>query len=154
MKQAVLLTALMTALATALMLPFAAAAAGPAAKATPGANLNLVDFSAANLIDAAAAKTVMADNIPAKVAKLYPANKWAFVSQVQGGVTTAGMCVVTARVMLLPLTPTVKAVMLRPNKTATSFDAAAGSNADACKAMARDKLKEATVSVMSGLAKS
>jgi hypothetical protein len=115
---------------------------------------NLVDHSASGLIDAEAAKKVMADNIPAKVWKLYPASKWAVVSQVQGGLTDAKTCVVTARVMLLPLTPAVKAVMFRPAKTATSFDAVAGSNTEACKAMARDKLKEATVGVVSSLVKS
>jgi hypothetical protein len=114
---------------------------------------NLVDHSANGLIDAAGAKKVLAENIPAKVWKLYPANKWAFVSQVQGGLTSANTCVVTARVMLLPLTPTVKAVMFRPEKTATSFDAVAGSSTEACKGVARDKLKEATVGVVSALVK-
>jgi hypothetical protein len=55
--------------------------------------------------------------------------------------------------MLLPLTPTLKAVLFRPEKTATAFDALAGSDADACKAVARDKLKEATEAVVSALVK-
>jgi hypothetical protein len=131
-----------------LLLPLLATSAWSAGPVT-----NLVDHSAAGLIDADAAKKVMAENIPAKAWKVYPANKWAFVSQVQGGLTSANTCVVTARVMLLPLTPTVKAVMFRPNKTATSFDAVAGSNTEACKAVARDKLKEATVGVVSALVK-
>jgi hypothetical protein len=134
----------------ALLLTLSAHAAGPAASP---AGTNFADFSAASLIDAEGAKKILADNIPAKVLKLYPSNKFAFVSQVQGGMTAASMCVVTARVMLLPLTPTVKAVMLRPQKTATAFDAVAGSNAEACKGLARDKLKEATASVVSSLAK-
>jgi hypothetical protein len=124
----------------------------PAWAAEP--KLNLVDHSQASLIDAATAKKVMADTVPAKLWKLYPANKWAMVSQVQGGLTGSNTCVVTARVMLLPLTPTVKAVMFRPEKTATAFDAAAGSNTEACKTVARDKLKEATTAVVSSLVKS
>jgi hypothetical protein len=116
--------------------------------------LNLVDHSQGSLIDAATAKKVMTETVPAKLWKLYPANKWAMVSQVQGGLTASNTCVVTARVMLLPLTPTVKAVMFRPEKTATAFDAAAGSNTEACKAVARDKLKEATTAVVSSVVKS
>ena len=114
---------------------------------------NLVDHSTGSLIDEAGAKTVMAASIPAKVWKLYPANKYAFVSQVEGGVTPAKMCVVAARVMLLPLTPTLKAVLFRPEKTATAFDAVANADADKCKALARDKLKEATDAVVSALVK-
>jgi hypothetical protein len=116
--------------------------------------LNLVDHSQGALIDAATAKKVMADAVPAKLWKLYPANKWAMVSQVQGGLTSNNTCAVTARVMLLPLTPTVKAVMFRPEKTATAFDAVAGSNTEACKTVARDKLKEATAAVVSSVVKS
>jgi hypothetical protein len=118
------------------------------------AKLNLVDHSQGSLIDAATAKKVMTEAVPAKLWKLYPANKWAMVSQVQGGLTSSNTCVVTARVMLLPLTPTVKAVMFRPEKTATAFDAAAGSNTEACKTVARDKLKEATTAIVSSVVKS
>jgi hypothetical protein len=128
-----------------LMLSMSAWAAEP--------KLNLVDHSQGSLIDAASAKKVMADAVPAKLWKLYPANKWAMVSQVQGGLTSSNTCVVTARVMLLPLTPTVKAVMFRPEKTATAFDAAAGSNTEACKTVARDKLKEATTAIVSSVVK-
>jgi hypothetical protein len=74
------------------------------------------------------------------------------ISQVEGGMKGT-TCVVSARVMLLPLTPTVKAVLFRPQKTATAFDAAVNSSTDACKAMAKDKLKEATEAVVSALVK-
>ncbi len=139
MKPALLLCSL-------LMVSLSAWAADP--------KLNLVDHSQGSLIDAATAKKVMGDTVPAKLWKIYPANKWAMVSQVQGGLTASNTCVVTARVMLLPLTPTVKAVMFRPEKTATAFDAAAGSNTEACKTVARDKLKEATTAIVSSLVKS
>ena len=55
--------------------------------------------------------------------------------------------------MLLPLTPTMKAALFRPEKTATAFDAAMNSNTEACKALARVKLKEATSAVVSALVK-
>jgi hypothetical protein len=127
-----------------LLLSTAAWAAGP--------KTNFVDHSSGLLIEAATAKAVMGENIPAKVWKVYPASKWAFVSQVEGGMK-GSTCVISARVMLLPLTPTVKAVLFRPQKTATAFDAAANSSTDACKAMAKDKLKEATEAVVSALVK-
>lgn len=129
----------------ALLLSMAAIAAPP--------KTNLMDFSTDWLISEEAAKAVMNEHVPAKVWKLYPANKWAFVSQVEGGLTPAAVCVVTARVMLLPLTPRMKVVMLRPEKTATAYDSQTGLSADACKALAKVKLKEATEAVVSSLVK-
>lgn len=114
-----------------------------------------LDHSNDALIDDASAFAIMKEQIPAKVWKLYPASKYAFLSQVEGGLTAAGTCVVAARVMVLPLTPTVRAPLFRPlpQLTATAFDAAASSNADACKAMARDKLKTATQAIVSSIVK-
>jgi hypothetical protein len=43
-----------------------------------------------------------------------------FLSQVEGGLARAGICVVTARVLLLPGTGTVRAVLWPPEKTATT----------------------------------
>ncbi len=119
-----------------------------------GPKTNFLDYSAGTLVEAAAAHAVMAANIPAKVWKLYPANKYAFISQVEGGVTASGTCVVTARVMLMPVTQATKAVLFRPQKTATAFDAVPSSNAAQCKDVAKDKLKEATTAVVSSLVKS
>jgi hypothetical protein len=118
-----------------------------------GPKTNLIDHSSESLIDGATAKVVMAEAIPAKVWKLYPANRFAFLSQVEGGMTAGKACVVVARVMLLPLTPTMKAVLFRPEKTATAFDSLADAGADQCRALAKDKLKEATLSVVSALVK-
>ena len=105
MKHAVLIPA--------LLLSMTAWAAGP--------KTNLMDHSNSTLIEAEAAKAVMAENIPAKVWKLFPARRYVFLSQVEGGLTANKTCVVTARVMLLPLTATVGAVLMRPQKTATAF---------------------------------
>src|SRR5262245_16170425 len=82
----------------------------------------LVDLSSEALIDAAAARDVLDAAIPASVWKLYPPGKWGFVSQVEGGFTGDRICVVTARVMLAPLTVT-NGLILRPAKRATAFDA-------------------------------
>ena len=113
---------------------------------------NLTDHSTDLLIDGETAKQVMGENIPAKVWTLYPASKYTFVSQVEGGMKGT-TCVVSARVMLLPLTPTMKAILFRPQKTATAFDSIANSSTDACKTLAKDKLKEATTAVVSALVK-
>jgi hypothetical protein len=63
-------------------------------------------------------------------------------------------CVVSARVMLVPLTATAKAVLFRPQKMATAFDAAQSSSTEQCQALAREKLKESTTAVVSALVKS
>lgn len=116
---------------------------------------NFIDHSNASLIDEAGAKAVMAENIPAKVWKIHPASRYAFLSQVEGGVNASGTCVVAARVMVLPLTATVKAPLFRPlpKLTATAYDAIPGGSMDKCKAMAKDKLKEATLAVVSTIVK-
>ena len=137
MKHAVLIPA--------LMLSMAAWAAEP--------KTNLMDHSNGTLIETGAAKAVMAENIPAKVWKLFPARKYTFLSQVEGGMTANRTCVVSARVMLLPLTATVGAVLMRPPKTATAFDAQPDSSTEQCRALARDQLKEATTAVVSALVK-
>jgi hypothetical protein len=139
MKQALLLTA--------LMLSTAAFAADPKT-----VKMTLVDHSNALLIEGDAAKAVMAENLPAAVFKIYPASRFAFVSQVEGGMKS-GTCIVSARVMLVPLTAAAKAVLFRPQKMATAYDAVPGSSTEACKAMAREKLKEATSAVASGIVK-
>ena len=139
MKHAVLLST--------LLLSAAAWAAGPAVKT------NLIDHSNHNLITAAEAQTVMGDNLPAKVWRLHPPSKYAFISQVEGGMKGT-TCVVAARVMLVPLTSTARAVLFRPQEMATAFDSLPNSSTDACKGLARDKLKEATQAVASSIAKS
>jgi hypothetical protein len=121
--------------------------------AAPPAKAVLLDFSSTALIDEASAKAVLADGIPAKVWKVYPASKWGYVSQVEGGITAAGTCVVTARVMMVPLTGTLKAVLFRPEKTATTFDAQTGATSEQCRVLAKAKLGEALQSVMSSLVK-
>ena len=141
MKHAVLIPA--------LMLSMAAWAAEP--KTSP--KTNLMDHSNGTLIETGAAKALMAENIPARVWKLYPARKYTFLSQVEGGLTANKTCVISARVMLLPLTPTMKATLFRPQKTATAFDAQAGATAEQCRELAKAKLKQAIESVVSSLAK-
>ena len=116
---------------------------------------NFLDNSNDALIDEATAKAVMQEGVPAKVWKIYPASKYLFLSQVEGGVNAAGMCVVAARVMVLPLSATVRAPLFRPlpKMTATAYDAMPGATADKCRALAKDKLKEATGAVVSNIVK-
>ena len=116
---------------------------------------NFLDHSNDALIDDATAFAVMKDSVPAKVWKIYPASKYVFLSQVEGGVNAAGLCVVAARVMVLPLTATVRAPLFRPlpKMTATAYDAIPGATAEKCKALAKDKLKEATGAVVSNIVK-
>lgn len=138
---------------TKLIAPLLLSAASAMAVAAPPPKAVLLDHSSGALMDAATARALLGDGIPAKVWKLYPASKWAFSSQVEGGLTSSGTCVVTARVMMLPLTPSLKAVLFRPSKTATAFDAQAGSTAEQCRDLAKNKLKKAIESVVSSLVK-
>lgn len=123
------------------------------ALAAPPPKAVLLDHSSSAVMDTATARAVLAEGIPAKVWKIYPASKWAFSSQVEGGITAGGICVVTARVMLLPLTPTMKATLFRPAKTATAFDALPGANAEQCRELAKAKLVQALEGVVSSLAR-
>ncbi len=142
MKKLALLAALLSTLTLA----------GGASAADAKVKTNFVDHSNANLISADAAKAVMDEALPAKVWKIHPASRYAFVSQVEGGMKGT-TCVVAARVMLVPLTATAKAVLFRPLATATAYDALPNSSTDACKALAKDKLKEATGAVASTIVK-
>jgi hypothetical protein len=112
----------------------------------------LLDLSSEALIDAASARSVVGDAIPAAVWKLYPPRKWGFFSQVSGGFTADKICVVTARVMLAPLTVT-NGLIMRPAERAMAFDAKPNATQDECKAIARAKLQEATEAVVSSLVK-
>jgi hypothetical protein len=119
-----------------------------------GVKTHFMDHSSGLLIDEDTAKAVMGEVVPDKVWKIYPASKYVFLSQVEGGVSSDKTCVVTARVMVLPLTAAVRAVLFRPQKTATAYEAKAGSSTEECRALAKDKLKEATTAVVSSIVKS
>ena len=112
-----------------------------------------MDHSNQNLIDEAAAIAVMNENIPERVWKIHPASRYIFTSQVEGGITPSGTCVVAARVILMPLTGAAKAVLFRPQKTATAFDAQPNSSSAQCKDLAKAKLKQAIEGVVSSLVK-
>lgn len=133
----------------ALALGLAATAA--VAQGAP-AKLVLIDHSVERLIDAKSAKAIVVAAIPARVWKLYPVNKWGWASQVEGGMTGGNICVVTARVMVAPLSASKK-VLFRPQKMATAFDAIPNATAEQCKQLAKDKLKEAVEGVVSSLVK-
>jgi len=121
------------------------------AVAAPPPKAVLVDHSMATLIESKAAIAMLGESIPARVWKLYPANKWGYVTQVEGGFTASGTCVVTARTMIMALTPTLKVMMFRPYKTATAFDALPGASKEACRDLAKQKLQESINGVVSSL---
>lgn len=140
--------------ASALVLSalFLAASADAADPKKMAGNKRLMDHSNSALISAEAAIQVMDENIPERAWKIAKGSQHVWLSQVEGGMNGT-TCVVTARVMVLPLTAAMNAPMFRPKQTATTFDAAVNSTADACKALARVKLKEATLAVASSLVK-
>lgn len=138
--------------ATVIGLCTIAGAAGAMAE-TPK-NAVLIDHSMPTLIDANTAKGMIAESVTARVWKLYPPHKWGYVTQVTGGFASGGTCVVSARTMIMALTPTLKVMMFRPYKTATAFDAAPGLSQDACRDLAKQKLQESINGVVSSLVNS
>jgi hypothetical protein len=129
-------------------------AQAPAQPAPQLPSIVLLDLSSEALIDSQAARALLEAEIPARVWRVYPRRKWTFLSQVEGGMTAEGVCVVTARVLLLPRVGTQRAVLWRPEKRATTFDARPGATAQQCRDIARQKLKEATASVVAMLVRS
>jgi len=117
----------------------------------PG-NKRLMDHSSPALISADEAIKVMDENIPEKAWKIIKGSQYTWLSQVEGGMR-GSTCIVAARVMVLPLTATLNAPLFRPRQTATAFDALPNSTAEACKVLAREKLKEATLAVASSIVK-
>jgi hypothetical protein len=115
-------------------------------------NKRLMDHSNKLLIAEADAIKVMDENIPASAWKITKGSQYVWVSQVEGGMKGT-TCVIAARVMVLPLTTTLNVPLFRPRQTATAYDAAANSSTEACKTMAKDKLKEATQAVASSIVK-
>ena len=121
------------------------------AQAAPAAYLTL-DHSSAMLMDAATARDLWRQNLPARLLRLYPAKKWGFVSEVEGGFDDARVCVITARAMMLPRSG--KALIFAPAKTATAFGTQAGASAAQCRSLAKGKLAEAITAVTSTLSSS
>lgn len=144
-----------TATTAATAAPAAPTPDQPAKPARAAARYLIVDRSSEAVMDKATAEAEWVRQIDAKgakrLAKLYPLAKWGFISQVEGGFTADKTCVVTARAMLVPRAG--KALQFAPEKTATVFDAKAGADAAACKALGAAKLAEAVDSVLSSLAK-
>ena len=108
-----------------------------------------IDHSTDTLMDKATAQAIWQEHLPAKLVKLYPINKWGFVSQVEGGFDDAKVCVVTARAMMLPRSG--KTLIFRPAHTATAYASQAGATMQQCKALAKLKLHEAVAAVESTL---
>ena len=142
---------------TTLVVVTALAAIAPhvlAADVKPSAKKPVVlDLSSEALISAADARALVAGAIPPALWKVYPQNKWGLFSQVVGGFTSDKICVVTARVMLAPLTVT-NGIIMRPAVRSAAYDAKANATEEECRAIARAKLKEATESVVSSVVKS
>lgn len=132
----------------------AAAGVSAAAQAPSRAELKrvFIDLSSEAVIDTASAKAILGEAMNAKVRKLYPPRKYGFVSEVTGGITKGGICVVTARVMVAPLSASNQ-VKLIPEERAAVFDAMPGATQEQCRQLAKDKLREAAEAMASNLVK-
>lgn len=140
-------------LLSTLLLSVAGLLAAAPAWAQGARNAEVLDYSMRSLISEAEAKQIVNALIPERAWKVFPRSKYVYISQVEGGITQGGICAVTARVMLMPLTPTAKAVLFRPQEVATAFDALPSADMTQCKGLAAAKLKEATTGVMAAIVK-
>lgn len=138
---------------TKTLLSLALLSLAQAASAAPPPKAVLLDFSTEAVLDSKTAIAMLGEGLPAKVWKVYAPSKYGFVSQVEGGLTGNNTCVVTARVVMITLTPTMKAPLWRPQKTATAFDAQPNSSSAQCSELAKAKLKQAIEGVVSSLVK-
>ncbi len=110
------------------------------------------DNSSETLIDAASAKQIWLENLPTTQNKIWPEKKYGYLSEVNGGFDANKNCVVVARTMLVPRGPINKNTFVYdPKKTSVAFAAQPGATPDQCKALAREKLKEAVLSIVSSL---
>ena len=113
-----------------------------------------VDDSSTILIDTASAvelwKAQVDDSHRTRLQKLYPVSKWGFVSQVQGGFTNDGHCVITARAVLVPRVLGSRLVF-KPQRSATAFATKPNATRDECRAIAATKLQEAIVAIRSAI---
>ena len=112
------------------------------------------DDSSPILMDTAGAvaiwKAQVDENMRSRLQRLYPVSKWGFISQVQGGFTTDGICVVTARAVLVPRVLGSRLVF-KPQRSATAFATKPAATRDECRAVAAAKLKEAILAIRSTL---
>lgn len=129
-------------------------AVSSATVAAPPAQYLFVDDSSPILIDTARAVAVwqshVDDNMRLRLQKVYPVSKWGFVSQVQGGFTNDGICVITARAVLVPRVLGSRLVF-KPQRSATAFASKPNATRDECRALAELKLKDAVGAVRSAL---
>lgn len=113
-----------------------------------------VDDSSPILIDTARAIAVWQSQVDERMRlrlqKLYPVSKFGFVSQVQGGFTNDGVCVITARAVLVPRVLGSRLVF-KPQRSATAFASKPSATREECRALAEGKLKDAIVAVRSSL---
>ena len=112
-----------------------------------------LDHSTESVLDKPTAQAVWAEHLAGKTEKLnklYPVKRWGFISEVEGGFNQAKICVITARVMMVPVT-VAKSLVFKPNKTATAFDAVPNATREQCQDLAKSKLKEAIQGVLSSL---
>jgi hypothetical protein len=134
-------------LAAALLVFSSAAFAAPA-------EYLFVDDSSPDLISTASAvavwKAQVEGSIRGRLQRLYPVSKWGFVSQVQGGFTREGACVVTARAVMVPRVLGSRLVF-KPQRSATAFGTQTGATRDQCRELAAAKLKDAILGVRSAL---
>jgi hypothetical protein len=142
---------LSTALGATLVLAATLGSSLPAAAAPK--KFIIKDESNTALIGEKAAIAIVNEALPHdRMHKVYNNLRWGFASQVEGGLTQGGVCVITARVMLLPAT-VGKSLVFDPKQKITVYDAQPGATREKCAELATAKLKEAASAMVQSLLK-
>jgi hypothetical protein len=116
--------------------------------AAPASYLS-IDHSTDMLMNGNDAQASWKGRLTPQLMKIYPVGKWGLLTEVEGGFDDNKLCVVTARAMMLPRSG--KTLVFKPVKTATAFGARPGASMEQCRALAKTKLAEAQIAMVSAL---
>lgn len=78
---------------------------------------------------------------------LYSPHQWSFISEVEGSFSSQKICVVAARITMIPLT------LMRPEKIATAYDAIPNATQEQRQDLAKQTLDEAIKGILAALVK-
>ena len=118
------------------------------AHAAPASYLS-IDHSTDMLMNDSDAQASWKGRLTPRLMRMYPVGKWGLLTEVEGGFDDSKLCVVTARAMMLPRSG--KTLVFKPIKTATAFGTMPGASREQCRALAKTKLGEAQIAMVSAL---
>ncbi len=134
----------------ALVVAGLAATAGSGQALAAKADYLIVNEAAPSFgLDEKSLIAVWKPEFPPQIPRLYPPRKYGFLGLVDGGIDPKGLCVVTARAIMLPRSG--KVLQFKPVRSAVVFDAQRDSTREQCTALAKAKLNAAIEGMLAGI---